>query len=279
MGSNIPKIGTSDIVGCYVGDTEIEKVYLGSDIIYEKQGGGSSDVLHLVNCKVDNNTLVNNTPYSTSDMDWANGQYTQMAQCYITNYPTPLHAYCEYELGQVVKLYSHNTATYEVIGFICNDREGDTHFGKVPILGRCRNDYYSTTRHNISMLSNISEYNRLETDIRISSPDLTNIYSTTTSTYTMYCRIIKDGSNRYVVQYLFLNSSGGKIAQGSYTLGTNQSSLLEAKMKYIAFLIYSVSYAELDNCFCSKETDVELTLDNLPLLTNKVSFDNIIVDT
>lgn len=36
MGSNIPKIGTSDIVGCYVGGTEIEKVYLGSDVIYEK---------------------------------------------------------------------------------------------------------------------------------------------------------------------------------------------------------------------------------------------------
>lgn len=36
MGSNIPKIGTSDIVGCYVGDTEIEKVYLGDSIIYEK---------------------------------------------------------------------------------------------------------------------------------------------------------------------------------------------------------------------------------------------------
>jgi hypothetical protein len=36
MGSNIPKIGTSDIVRCYLGDTEIEKVYLGSNIIYEK---------------------------------------------------------------------------------------------------------------------------------------------------------------------------------------------------------------------------------------------------
>lgn len=36
MGSNIPKIGTSDIVGCYIGNTEIEKVYLGSDAIYEK---------------------------------------------------------------------------------------------------------------------------------------------------------------------------------------------------------------------------------------------------
>jgi hypothetical protein len=36
MGSNIPKIGTSDIVGCYLGDTEIEKVYLGSNVIYEK---------------------------------------------------------------------------------------------------------------------------------------------------------------------------------------------------------------------------------------------------
>lgn len=36
MGSNIPKIGTSDIIGCYVGDTEIEKVYLGSNVIYEK---------------------------------------------------------------------------------------------------------------------------------------------------------------------------------------------------------------------------------------------------
>lgn len=36
MGSNIPKIGTSDIAGCYVGDTEIEKIYLGSNVIYEK---------------------------------------------------------------------------------------------------------------------------------------------------------------------------------------------------------------------------------------------------
>lgn len=36
MGSNIPKIGTSDIEGCYLGSDEIEKVYLGSDLIYEK---------------------------------------------------------------------------------------------------------------------------------------------------------------------------------------------------------------------------------------------------
>lgn len=36
MGNNIPKIGTSDIVGCYVGNNEVEKIYLGSDIIYEK---------------------------------------------------------------------------------------------------------------------------------------------------------------------------------------------------------------------------------------------------
>lgn len=36
MGSNIPKIGTNDIVGCYVGNNEVEKIYLGSDIIYEK---------------------------------------------------------------------------------------------------------------------------------------------------------------------------------------------------------------------------------------------------
>lgn len=36
MGSNIPKIGASDIAGCYIGDTEIEKIYLGSNIIYEK---------------------------------------------------------------------------------------------------------------------------------------------------------------------------------------------------------------------------------------------------
>lgn len=36
MGSNIPKIGTSDIAGCYVGNTEIEKIYLGSNVIYEK---------------------------------------------------------------------------------------------------------------------------------------------------------------------------------------------------------------------------------------------------
>lgn len=42
MESNIPKIGTNDIVGCYLGSTEVEKIYLGSNIIYEKGSGEST---------------------------------------------------------------------------------------------------------------------------------------------------------------------------------------------------------------------------------------------
>lgn len=64
MGSNMPKIGTSDIAGCYLGNTEIEKVYLGGNVIYEKQSEGSPDILHLVNSKADkvsfDNIIVDN---------------------------------------------------------------------------------------------------------------------------------------------------------------------------------------------------------------------------
>ena len=47
MGSNIPKIGADDIVGCYLGSDEIEKIYLGTNTIYEKSSGEPSYVWDL----------------------------------------------------------------------------------------------------------------------------------------------------------------------------------------------------------------------------------------
>lgn len=38
MGSNIPKIGSTDILGCYLGNSEISKMYIGDTLIYDNSG-------------------------------------------------------------------------------------------------------------------------------------------------------------------------------------------------------------------------------------------------
>lgn len=100
MGSNIPKIGTSDIVGCYVGDTEIEKIYLGSDIIYEKSVtptektytwnyqlvGNSKYQVH-----VENQVISNLTYYS----------YIKLPNKFGVTYPTTLEAVFYFNTGDL----------------------------------------------------------------------------------------------------------------------------------------------------------------------------------
>lgn len=100
MGSNIPKIGTNDIVGCYVGSTEIEKVYLGSNVIYEKSVGPTEKTYTW------NYQLVGNTKYQVHVENQVISNLTYYSYIKLPNkfgvaYPTTLEAVFYFNTGNL----------------------------------------------------------------------------------------------------------------------------------------------------------------------------------
>ena len=100
MGSNIPKIGTSDIVGCYVGSTEIEKVYLGNSIIYEKSVAPSEKTYTW------NYQLVGNSTYQVHVEDQVISNLTYYSYIKLPNkfgatYPNTLEAVFYFNTGDL----------------------------------------------------------------------------------------------------------------------------------------------------------------------------------
>lgn len=132
MGSNIPKIGVDDIAGCYLGSNEIEKIYLGENVIYAKSSPTPPHLTGVTlhgSCTNTNGVLGNfasdsyatiDTPFAPSGASWEiviafNITYIASYQGIMTglgssNYIAP--AFCS---NNFIKFYAGDGSSWSIL--------------------------------------------------------------------------------------------------------------------------------------------------------------------